>query len=232
MNIPSKVRVGSIDYDVELTDETLVFNTQQSLGIIDYDNNKIRIANNIQSNQRQEQTFLHELVHAVTREFKIDFTEDEETIVDKLADGLHQVIRDNLPNTVKVGDIAIADGIDFEKVYEEFSKKMSGELREALRGEKDNETIVTLKDVLKLGSYEEIVKYFKKENKNIFIKSVEVTQIAGNHQEAKIVYYDGISKCTIAGQGDIPLEKRLKLPICTPIKTVLEIMNTSRENCV
>ena len=106
MNIPSKVRVGSIDYDVELTDETLVLNTQQSLGIIDYDNNKIRIANNIQSNQRQEQTFLHELVHAVTREFKIDFTEDEEVIVDKFAYGLHQVIRDNLPSIVDVRSIS------------------------------------------------------------------------------------------------------------------------------
>ena len=125
MNIPSKVRVGSIDYDVELTDETLVLNTQQSLGIIDYDNNKIRIANNIQSNQRQEQTFLHELVHAITREFKIDFTEDEETIVDKLAYGLHQVIRDNLPNTIKIGDIAVTDGININGLSEEVSKKIT-----------------------------------------------------------------------------------------------------------
>ena len=125
MNIPSKVRVGSVDYDVELTDETLVLNTQQSLGIIDYDNNKIRIANNIQSNQRQEQTFLHELVHAITREFKIDFTEDEETIVDKLAYGLHQVIRDNLPNTIKIGDIAVTDGININGLSEEVSKKIT-----------------------------------------------------------------------------------------------------------
>ena len=43
MEIPNKVRIGSVDYNVELTDETLVLNTQQSLGIIDYDNNKIRI---------------------------------------------------------------------------------------------------------------------------------------------------------------------------------------------
>ena len=128
MNIPSKVRVGSIDYDVELTDETLVLNTQQSLGIIDYDNNKIRIANNIQSNQRQEQTFLHELVHAITREFKIDFTEDEETIVDKFAYGLHQVIRDNLPNTIKIGDIAVTDGVNIDELSEEISKKITENL--------------------------------------------------------------------------------------------------------
>lgn len=134
MNIPSKVRIGSIDYDVELTDETLVLNTQQSLGIIDYDNNKIRIANNIQSEQRQEQTFLHELVHGIVHEFKIDFSADEEDVVDRFADGLQQVIKDNLPNTIKVGDITITDGINLEKVYEEFSKKMSETLEDTNRG--------------------------------------------------------------------------------------------------
>ena len=131
MNIPSKVRVGSVDYDVKLTDETLVLNAQQSLGIIDYDNNKIKIANNIQSNQRQEQTFLHELVHAITREFKIDFTEDEEVIVDKLAYGLHQVIRDNLPNTIRIGDISATDGINTNKLSEEYAKKVAENLNKS-----------------------------------------------------------------------------------------------------
>ena len=129
MNIPSKVRIGSIDYDVELTDETLVLNAQQSLGIIDYDNTKIRIAKNIQSQQKQEQTFLHEVVHAITREFKIDFTEDEETIVDKLAYGLHQVIRDNLPNTIKIGNISVTDGVDLDALVEKFGEKIHQELK-------------------------------------------------------------------------------------------------------
>lgn len=129
MNIPSKVRIGSIDYDVELTDETLVLNAQQSLGIIDYDNTKIRIAKNIQSQQKQEQTFLHEVVHAITREFKIDFTEDEETIVDKLAYGLHQVIKDNLPNTIKIGNISVTDGVNLDALVEKFGEKLHQELK-------------------------------------------------------------------------------------------------------
>lgn len=127
MEIPSKVRIGSMDYDVELTDEILVLNTQQSLGIIDYDNTKIKIANNIQSKQKQEQTFLHEVVHAITREFKIDFSEDEETIVDKLACGLHQVIRDILNDSVrsiKVGDLQIN--------YDEATNKTAEKISEAL----------------------------------------------------------------------------------------------------
>lgn len=131
MEIPSKVRIGSIDYDVELTDEILVLNAQQSLGIIDYDNTKIKIANNLQSKQKQEQTFLHEVVHAITREFKIDFTEDEETVVDKLALGLHQVIRDNMEGikSIKVGDIQI----NYGEITDKVSEKMSEDLIKSIR---------------------------------------------------------------------------------------------------
>lgn len=94
-----------------------------------------------------------------------------------------------------------------------------------------NENIFTLKDVLNLGSYEEINRYFEKQNKNIFIESVETAEIGGNYQEAEIVYYDGTSYKK-NGPFSVPFEKRLKLPIYTPIKTVLEIMEISRENSV
>ncbi|EES48692.1 hypothetical protein NE172_10810 [Clostridium botulinum] len=107
MEIPSKIRVGSFDYDVELTDETLVLNASQCLGIIDCDKLKIKVARNIQSKQKQEQTFLHEVVHAIVKEYKVDFTEDEETIVDKVSCGLHQVIRDNFHEIITVGNITI-----------------------------------------------------------------------------------------------------------------------------
>ncbi|CAG9714902.1 hypothetical protein [Clostridium neonatale] len=101
-----------------------------------------------------------------------------------------------------------------------------------------NENIFTLKDVLNLSSYEEIVEYFKKENKNIFIKELNVESICQGYIELELVYYDGTSKRNICERNDylfadfIPVEKRLKLPICTPIKTVLEIMEISRKNSV
>ncbi|WP_185903784.1 hypothetical protein [Hathewaya massiliensis] len=96
MNIPEKVRIGSMDYDVKLTDETLVLNGRECLGVIDYDNTEIKISKSIQSNQKQEQTFLHELMHGIIRERNLDLqNSDEETIVDEIATGLHQVIRDN-----------------------------------------------------------------------------------------------------------------------------------------
>lgn len=132
MNIPRTIRIGSVDYTVEKTDEYLKLDGEQCLGIIDYEKQTIRIANNLQHKQRQEQTFLHEVVHAITREFKIDFNEEEETIVDKLALGLHQAIRDNLDvvKSIKVGDIQI----NYDEITENVAERMSEDLREALGG--------------------------------------------------------------------------------------------------
>ena len=52
----------------------------------------------------------------------------EETIVDKFAYGLHQVIRDNLPNTIKIGDISVTDGVNIDELSEEISKKITENL--------------------------------------------------------------------------------------------------------
>ncbi len=132
MNIPSKIRIGSVDYTVEKTDEYLKLDGEQCLGIIDYEIQTIKIANNIQHNQRQEQTFLHEVIHAITKEFKIDFSEEEEVIVDKLALGLHQVIRDNLEEvkSIKIGDVQI----NYGEITDKVSEKMSENLRKSLGG--------------------------------------------------------------------------------------------------
>ena len=95
-NIPNTVRIGSADYEVELTDEVLVMNSQQLKGVIDYEFHEIKISNTVQDRQGQEQTFLHELVHGIIDERSLNLAEsDDETIVDEIAKGLHQVIRDN-----------------------------------------------------------------------------------------------------------------------------------------
>lgn len=97
MEIPSKVRIGSADYEVTVEDKTIVLDAVQCKGQIDYDYHKISIDSSIQDKQGQEQTFLHELMHGIIRERNLNLNADEETIVDGLAIGLHQVIRDN-PN--------------------------------------------------------------------------------------------------------------------------------------
>ncbi len=109
MEIPDKVRIGSVDYDVIIEDKTIVLDASQCKGKIDYEFHKINIDSSIQDKQGQEQTFLHELVHGIARERSLDLEKaDEETIIDEISIGLHQVIRDNpeiFLNYIKVGEI-------------------------------------------------------------------------------------------------------------------------------
>lgn len=94
MHIPSRVRVGSCDYTVEFVEHPLTLNGQECLGIVDCNMHQISINRNVGDQQRHELTFLHELLHAIVNERGLEL-DNEETIVDELAKGLHQVIRDN-----------------------------------------------------------------------------------------------------------------------------------------
>lgn len=105
MNIVKNLRIGSVDYDVIYTDENIVLNSRECKGMIDYEFHQVKINNKIQDLQGQEQTFLHELVHGIVRERNLDLVNsDEETIVDEIAIGLHQVIRDN-PDIFKSNEL-------------------------------------------------------------------------------------------------------------------------------
>ena len=101
INIPGKVRVGSIDYDVSIDEDPIIINGVQALGCCDYMDSTIKLDKSIQGNQQLEVTFLHELMHTLFNDCKIDLVnygleyEQMEYIVDSLAYSLHQVIRDN-----------------------------------------------------------------------------------------------------------------------------------------
>jgi len=95
MNIPGVVRIGSCYYDVEFTNDTLTVDGREVMGVIEYYNHVIRIKMGMGDVQQQEQTLLHELVHGIARDRSLDLGENEETIVDEISKGLHQVILDN-----------------------------------------------------------------------------------------------------------------------------------------
>ena len=109
INIPGKVRVGSIDYDVSVDEDPLIINGVQALGCCDYMDSTIKLDKSIQGNQQLEVTFLHELMHTLFNDCKIDLVnygleyEQMEYIVDSLAYSLHQVIRDN-PEIFMMGE--------------------------------------------------------------------------------------------------------------------------------
>lgn len=95
MDIPSNVRIGSIDYEVKLTKENLVCEGKECYGVIDYNFHIISIQEGIQDKQAQEITFLHEVLHGIIRDRNLE-VENEELVVEEISRGLHQVIRDNL----------------------------------------------------------------------------------------------------------------------------------------
>lgn len=137
MEIPSKVRIGSVNYKILIDDKTIVLNTQQCKGKIDFEFHKINIDSSIQDKQGQEQTFLHELIHGIVRERNLDLEkDDDETIVDGLAIGLHQVIRDNpsifIENCVVSYDpyvVKSKNDINISEIAEEVARKISNSLK-------------------------------------------------------------------------------------------------------
>ena len=95
MNIPQKIRIGSVDYEVQLTSDNLVCQGKECYGFNDYDHHTIKINERLQDEQGQEQTFLHEMLHGIIRERNLT-VENEELVVEEIALGLHQIIRDNI----------------------------------------------------------------------------------------------------------------------------------------
>ena len=101
MIIPEVVRVGSVFYEVKTQDTPVVINGVQCLGYCDYFNHTIMLDLTIQDEQTMEQTFCHELVHAMMFERKLNLqamglsNAQMEEVVDNLGIALHQVLLDN-----------------------------------------------------------------------------------------------------------------------------------------
>ena len=101
MIIPKVVRVGSVFYEVKTQDTPIVMNGAQCLGYCDFFNHIIMLDESMQDEQTMEQTFCHELVHALMFERKINLEAmglsktQMENVVDNLGIALHQVLLDN-----------------------------------------------------------------------------------------------------------------------------------------
>ena len=101
MIIPEVVRVGSVFYEVKTQETPIVMNGVQCLGYCDYFNHIIMLDESMQDEQTMEQTFCHELVHAMMFERKLNLeamglsNAQMEEVVDNLGIALHQVLLDN-----------------------------------------------------------------------------------------------------------------------------------------
>ena len=101
MIIPKVVRVGSVFYEVKTQDTPIVMKGAQCLGYCDFYSHTIMLDESMQDEQTMEQTFCHELVHALMFERKINLEAmglskaQMENVVDNLGIALHQVLLDN-----------------------------------------------------------------------------------------------------------------------------------------
>ena len=128
MIIPDQIRVGSTFYTVKAQVEPIVNNGLQCYGYCDPNKHEIILDGGLISDeQTMEQTFCHELIHAMMFERKINLeawgltNAQMEHVVDSLGISLHQVLMDNP---------------DITMTSEEFDKKYPTNEKE---GEKVNE---------------------------------------------------------------------------------------------
>lgn len=91
MKIPTKIKVGAINYQVELVSYLPTEDGGQKWGECDYQTSVIKIWDKL-SVEKQEQTFIHELTHAIAHEASID--NQDEDIVNRFALVAYMVIRD------------------------------------------------------------------------------------------------------------------------------------------
>lgn len=102
MIIPNRIRVGSAFYTVKSQETPIVNNGLQCYGYCDPNIHEIVLdAGLISDEQTMEQTFCHELIHAMMHERKINLeawgltNAQMEHVVDSLGISLHQVLMDN-----------------------------------------------------------------------------------------------------------------------------------------
>jgi hypothetical protein len=95
MNIPNKVKIDGMEYEVIKTDETLTNDNMVCRGIIEYEYRKIKLNTLCQDEQGMKRTLLHEIIHGIVRERHFDFKAEEEMVVDELAKGFYNLVNDN-----------------------------------------------------------------------------------------------------------------------------------------
>ena len=122
MIIPDQIRVGSTFYTVKAQTTPIVKDGLQLYGYCDPNNHEIVLDGGLISDeQTMEQTFCHELIHAMMFERKINLeawgltNAQMEHVVDNLGISLHQILMDN-PDITMTAE-------EFDKKYPENKKE-------------------------------------------------------------------------------------------------------------
>ena len=87
------IKVGGIDYTIEFKELDKEDGVQ--LGWCDYAKANFEINNHNINEQKQKQTIIHEMTHAIIHEAGLGFGDDEERVVNHIGLVLYQVLKDN-----------------------------------------------------------------------------------------------------------------------------------------
>lgn len=92
MKIPDRIKIGGIEYKIELIDEVMDdIHTAEYIGRVLYKENKIKILNSY-SDEKKFRAMLHEIIHVLDDDYKIEIKEEN---MCRLEAGLFQVLKDN-----------------------------------------------------------------------------------------------------------------------------------------
>lgn len=87
-----KVIVAGITYSIEEKDNVIIDGNSRYAGSCDSENAIIEIKADL-TNERKEETFVHELLHAIL--FEAGYAEHDEELVMRASKVLYQVLKDN-----------------------------------------------------------------------------------------------------------------------------------------
>lgn len=90
MPLPTEVKVAGVTYTVK--EQENLINIEDAWGRIDFFNSDIRVDKSL-SDDRKEQSFIHEVTHAIFLE--AGYKEQEEDMINRVSIVLHQVLKDN-----------------------------------------------------------------------------------------------------------------------------------------
>lgn len=91
MKLPEEIKVGGIKYKIELVKVIDVGGERNFQGMCHFDEARIEILESL-SDQRIEQTLIHELTHAIF--YEAGYDEQDEDMINRIGIVLHQVVKD------------------------------------------------------------------------------------------------------------------------------------------
>lgn len=92
MKIPNEIKIGGIEYKVELIDENIDdIHNAEFIGRVLFKEQKIKILNSYPV-EKKFKTLLHEIIHILSEDLKIGIEEEN---ICRLEAGLFQVLKDN-----------------------------------------------------------------------------------------------------------------------------------------